>query len=128
MAGSAEVSIAPVVGPEVIAGSSRMKAGTAQKMVLNMLSTATMIRMGLVYSNLMSNLKAGNEKLRRRARAILSEETGIGAQEAARVFEEARDDLRLALLMVRSNLPREAAERLLKSHGGSVRRALDSLA
>src|SRR5262245_13932935 len=87
MAAAAAVSIAPVVGPEVIAGSSRMKAGTAQKMVLNMLSTGTMIKLGLVYGNLMSNLRATNEKLKRRARAILSEETGISADEAARVFE-----------------------------------------
>ena len=84
MALAAAVSIAPVVGPEVIAGSSRMKAGTAQKIVWNMLSTATMIR-GLVYSNLMSNLKATNEKLLRRACAILAEETGIGPEASVRV-------------------------------------------
>jgi N-acetylmuramic acid 6-phosphate etherase len=104
-----------------------MKAGTAQKMVLNMLSTATMIRLGLVYGNLMSNLRATNEKLRRRARAILSEETGLGAEDAARVFQDAGEDLRVALLMARSNLSRGEAERLLESHGGSVRRALDGL-
>jgi N-acetylmuramic acid 6-phosphate etherase len=127
MAASAAVSIAPVVGPEVIAGSSRMKAGTAQKMVLNMLSTGTMIKLGLVYGNLMSNLRATNEKLRRRARAILSEETGISADDAARVFEAAREDLRIALLMARSGLSRDDAERLLDSHRGSVRGALDSL-
>ncbi|HLF83623.1 MAG TPA: N-acetylmuramic acid 6-phosphate etherase [Blastocatellia bacterium] len=127
MAAAAGVSIAPVVGPEVIAGSSRMKAGTAQKMVLNMLSTATMIKLGLVYSNLMSNLRATNEKLRRRARAILADETGIGAEEAARVFEAAGEDLRVALLMARSSLSRSDAERLLETHMGSVRRALDSI-
>ena len=127
MAAAAAVSIAPVVGPEVIAGSSRMKAGTAQKMVLNMLSTGTMIKLGLVYGNLMSNLRATNEKLRRRARAILSEETGISADEAARVFEAAREDLRIALLMTRSGLPRDDAERLLDLHRGSLRGALDGL-
>jgi len=127
MAGAAGVSIAPVVGPEVIAGSSRMKAGTAQKMILNMLSTATMVRLGLVYSNLMSNLRATNEKLRRRACAILAEESGISAEEAARVFEAAGEDLRVALLMARSSLSRSDAELLLESHGNSVRRALDSL-
>jgi len=127
MAGAAGVSIAPVVGPEVIAGSSRMKAGTAQKMILNMLSTATMVRLGLVYSNLMSNLRATNEKLRRRACAILAEEAGISAEEAARVFEAAGEDLRVALLMARSSLSRSDAELLLESHGNSVRRALDSL-
>lgn len=127
MAAAASVSIAPVVGPEVIAGSSRMKAGTAQKIVLNMLSTATMIKLGLVYSNLMSNLRATNEKLRRRARAILADETGISAEEAARVFEAAGEDLRVALLMARSSLSRSDAERLLETHMGSVRRALDSI-
>lgn len=128
MSAAAEVSIAPVVGPEAIAGSSRMKAGTAQKMILNMLSTATMIRLGLVYSNLMSNLRATNEKLRRRACAILAEEANISAEDAARVFDAASDDLRVALLMARSGLSRLDALQLLGSHGGSVRRALDSLA
>jgi N-acetylmuramic acid 6-phosphate etherase len=127
MAAVAEVSIAPVVGPEVIAGSSRLKAGTAQKMVLNMLSTAAMIRMGLVYSNLMSNLKATNDKLRRRAVAILSEEAGITVEQAHYAFKAAGEDLRLALLMFRSELSLEEAEQLLASHNGSVRRALDSL-
>jgi len=127
MATTAAVSIAAVVGPEVIAGSSRMKAGTAQKMVLNMLSTATMIRMGLVYSNLMSNLKASNEKLRQRACAILAEETGISPDQAARAFAAAGNDLRLALLMARSGLSRAEAEQLLESHNGSVRRAIESL-
>ena len=123
----AEVAIVPVVGAEAIAGSSRMKAGTAQKMVLNMLSTATMIRRGLVYSNLMSNLKATNEKLRRRARAILAEETGLSAEEAARVFAESGNDLKVALLMTRANLSREKAVEVLHQFNGSVRRALDSL-
>jgi N-acetylmuramic acid 6-phosphate etherase len=125
MAAEADISIAPVVGPEVIAGSSRMKAGTAQKMILNMLSTATMIRLGLVYSNLMSNLRATNEKLVRRACAILAEETGLSADDAARVFEDSGRDLRTALLMARLELSRERAEQLLESHGGSVRRAID---
>jgi N-acetylmuramic acid 6-phosphate etherase len=127
MAALAEVSIAPVVGPEAIAGSSRMKAGTAQKMVLNMLSTAAMIRMGLVYSNLMSNLKATNDKLRRRAVDILSEEAGITVEQAQYAFKAAGEDLRLALLIFRSELSLEEAEQLLASHNGSVRRALDSL-
>jgi len=127
MASAADVSIAPVVGPEVLAGSSRMKAGTAQKMILNMLSTATMIKMGLVYSNLMSNLRATNEKLRRRACAILAEESGIGADEASEVFKSAGEDLRVALLMARAKLSRSDAESLLAKFGNSVRRALDSL-
>ncbi len=127
MAATADVSIAPLVGPEVIAGSSRMKAGTAQKMILNMLSTAAMIKLGLVYSNLMSNLRATNEKLRRRAGAILAEQAGISAEEAARVFEASGGDLSVSLLMARSSMSRLEAEQLLESHGSSVRRALDSL-
>jgi len=127
MAAAAEVSIALVVGPEVIAGSSRMKAGTAEKLILNMLSTATMIKLGLVYSNLMSNLRATNEKLRRRAREILTEETGLSANDAASVFEESGEDLRVALLMARSKQSVDEARRLLESHRGSVRRALDSI-
>ena len=127
MAAVVDVSIAPVVGPEVIAGSSRMKAGTAQKLILNMLSTATMIGLGLVYSNLMSNLRATNQKLRRRACAILAQETGVTSEQAARVFDAAGEDLRIALLMARSGLSRSESERLLEAHGNSVRRALDSL-
>jgi N-acetylmuramic acid 6-phosphate etherase len=103
-----------------------MKAGTAQKMILNMLSTATMIRRGLVYSNLMSNLKATNEKLRRRARAILAEETGLSSEEAAHVFAESGNDLKVALLMTRANLSREKAIEVLQQFNGSVRRALDN--
>lgn len=127
MTAVANVSIAPIVGPEAIAGSSRMKAGTAQKMILNMLSTATMIKLGLVYSNLMSNLRATNDKLRRRACMILVEEAGISSEEATRIFDVAGGDLRVALLMARSGLPRDDALRLLESHRGSVRRALDGL-
>jgi N-acetylmuramic acid 6-phosphate etherase len=125
MARAAEVSISPVVGPEVIAGSSRMKAGTAEKMILNMLSTATMIKLGLVYGNLMSNLRATNDKLRRRAGAILSDEAGIDDEEALRVFEESGEDLRVALLMARGNLSRSEAAQLLETNEGSLRRALD---
>jgi N-acetylmuramic acid 6-phosphate etherase len=127
MAAAAEVSIAPVVGPEVIAGSSRMKAGTAQKLILNMLSTATMIRLGLVYGNLMSNLQPNNAKLVRRACAILAEETGLSDEEAARLFQEAGRDLRIAFVMAATKLPRAEAEALLRAHNNSVRRAIDSL-
>jgi N-acetylmuramic acid 6-phosphate etherase len=127
MAAAADVSIAPVVGPEVIAGSSRMKSGTAQKLILNMLSTATMIRLGLVYGNLMSNLQPNNAKLVRRACAILAEETGLSGDAAARLFEEAGRDLRLAFVMAATKLPRDEAEALLRAHGNSVRRAIDSL-
>jgi N-acetylmuramic acid 6-phosphate etherase len=104
-----------------------MKAGTAQKMILNMISTATMIRLGWVYSNLMSNLRVTNDKLRRRACAILSQETGLSDEAAARTFHATGEDLRIALLMAHVNLSREDAQRLLDSHAGSVRSALDSV-
>ncbi len=85
---AAELSIVPVVGPEVVTGSSRLKAGTAQKMVLNMLSTATMVRLGYVSGNRMSNLKAGNTKLRERAVRIVMAETGVDYENAQRALEE----------------------------------------
>jgi N-acetylmuramic acid 6-phosphate etherase len=128
MAAAAHLSISPVVGPEAITGSSRMKAGTAQKMILNMLSTATMVKLGFVYGNLMSNLFATNEKLRRRALSILREETGLDAESAARLFGESGDDLKLALLMAKGKLTLERARELLERHSGSVRRALDDCA
>ncbi len=124
MAAAAEVSIAPIVGAEVIAGSSRMKAGTSQKLILNMLSTATMIRLGLVYSNLMSNLQANNAKLHRRAKAILAEEANLSEAEASRIFGEAENDLRVALVMAHAQVSRDEAKRLLAAHQNSVRRAL----
>jgi N-acetylmuramic acid 6-phosphate etherase len=127
MASVADVCIAVEVGPEVIAGSSRMKAGTAQKLILNMLSTATMIRRGFVYGNLMSNLQPNNEKLRRRAVSILAEETGMSWDDAARVLDDAKWDLRVALLMVQGNIDREQAVQILDANDGSVRRALDNL-
>ncbi|MEW6209281.1 MAG: N-acetylmuramic acid 6-phosphate etherase [Acidobacteriota bacterium] len=128
MASEADISISVEVGPEVIAGSSRMKAGTAQKLILNMISTGAMIRLGLVYSNLMSNLKATNAKLRLRARAILAEEAGLEENEAARIFEESGNDLRVAIVMARARVSRDEAERLLVVHNNSVRRALDQQA
>jgi N-acetylmuramic acid 6-phosphate etherase len=85
---AAEVSIVPVVGPEVVTGSSRLKAGTAQKMVLNMLSTATMVRLGYVTGNRMSHLKAGNKKLRERAVRIVMAETGVDQQRATKALED----------------------------------------
>ncbi len=85
---AAELSIVPVVGPEVVTGSSRLKAGTAQKMVLNMLSTATMVRLGYVTGNRMSHLKAGNTKLRERAVRIVMAETSVDQQHAAKALED----------------------------------------
>ena len=94
---AAELSIVPVVGPEILTGSSRLKAGTAQKMVLNMISTATMVRLGYVSGNRMWNLKARNTKLRDRALRIVIAETGLDQEAARKALEEAGWDVRLTL-------------------------------
>jgi len=99
---AAELSIVPVVGPEVLTGSSRLKAGTAQKMVLNMISTATMVRLGYVSGNRMSNLQARNSKLRERAVRIIVAETGVDQETAAAALEATGFNLRVALDMLRS--------------------------
>jgi N-acetylmuramic acid 6-phosphate etherase len=111
----ADVAIVPVVGPEVIAGSTRMKAGTAQKLVLNMLSTATMIRLGRVFSNWMINLRVSNQKLRRRAEALLVKLTGVSAARAAATLEEAGQQLPVALLMLSKRASKRQALRLLRA-------------
>jgi N-acetylmuramic acid 6-phosphate etherase len=99
---AAEVSIVPVVGPEVLTGSSRLKAGTAQKMVLNMISTATMVRLGYVSGNRMSNLRASNVKLRERAVRILMAETGLDQEAAAAALEAAGTNLAVALETIKA--------------------------
>ena len=115
---AAEISIVPVVGPEVIAGSTRLKAGTAQKMVLNMISTATMIRLGYVTGNRMTNVQTRNVKLRARARRILESEAGLDEEGAKKALAEARDELPVALVMSKTGRSREeAASALKKSHG-----------
>jgi N-acetylmuramic acid 6-phosphate etherase len=112
----AEVAICPVVGPEVIAGSSRMKAGTAQKLVLNMLSTATMVRLGRVLSNKMINVQLTNQKLKQRAESMLMELTGATRAQAAKALEGSRRNLPVALLMALEKVPRsEAARRLARA-------------
>lgn len=99
---AAELSIVPVVGPEVLTGSSRLKAGTAQKMVLNMISTATMVRLGYVSGNRMSHLRARNIKLRDRAIRIIVAETGLDYEAATTALEAAGGDVSAALEIVRS--------------------------
>lgn len=124
---AAEVSIVPVVGPEVIAGSTRLKAGTAQKLVLNMLSTATMIRLGYVTGNRMTNLLPRNTKLRDRSRRILMAEAGIDEDRARSLLDAAGGDLRAALVMNHTGASRERAEGALNEVGGIVRQAVEKL-
>lgn len=123
----AELSIVPVVGPEVVTGSTRLKAGTAQKMVLNMLSTATMVRLGYVSGNRMSNLKARNVKLRDRAERIIMAETGLDREQASEALDVAGGDLRVALVMSKSNASREAAETSLQQSNWKVDEAVQQL-
>jgi N-acetylmuramic acid 6-phosphate etherase len=108
-----DIAIVPVVGPEAITGSTRMKAGTAQKMVLNMISTVAMIRLGYVKGNRMTNVKPSNTKLKERSLRILMAETGLDEPEAKVLFNEAEGDLRVALVMQIARVGREiAAEKL----------------
>jgi N-acetylmuramic acid 6-phosphate etherase len=120
----ASILIAPQVGPEVIAGSTRMKAGTAQKLVLNMLSTAAMVRLGRVYDNWMIDVALTNQKLRQRGLRILAQVSGANVSEAARVLRRAGHDLRVALVMLKAGVDRAEAQRRLKGAQGSLRRAL----
>lgn len=119
-----DVCIAPIVGPEVIIGSTRMKSGTAQKMVLNMLTTCTMIKMGKVYGNLMVDLKASNMKLIDRAKRIICSATGIDMVAAEKYLELSKMQTKLAILMVKTGLDFEKADELLKKCEGSLKKAI----
>jgi N-acetylmuramic acid 6-phosphate etherase len=119
-----DVAICPDVGPEVIMGSTRMKSGTAQKQVLNMLTTAAMIRMGKVYENMMVDLQLTNRKLVERARRILMLATGAGYDEAREALERAGGHVKTALVMMRTGAGAEEARRRLDRAGGFIRRAL----
>jgi N-acetylmuramic acid 6-phosphate etherase len=115
-----DIPISPLTGPEVVTGSTRMKAGTATKLVLNMLSTGTMIRLGYVYGNLMVNVQPTNEKLVDRAQRIVMEAAGVPRDQAARLLEESQRSVRTAIVMARLGIGRETAERLLTAHGNRV--------
>lgn len=120
----AEITIAPVTGPEVLAGSTRLKAGSAQKMVLNMLSTATMVRLGKTYGNLMVDMRPTNAKLRRRAARIVAEATGQDDNSAMEALEQSGGETRTAIVALLAGVtPVEARERLHQA-GGFVRKAI----
>lgn len=125
MSRRADITIAPVVGPEVLTGSTRLKSGTAQKMVLNMLSTAAMIRIGKTYQNLMVDLSISNQKLTTRAIGILCETTGVSPQEAKRRLAESGQDVKLAILMTLTGLDRDASQARLDAAGGVLRQAIE---
>lgn len=123
----AEVSVVPVVGPEVIAGSTRLKAGTAQKMVLNMLSTATMTRLGYVTGNRMTNVQARNTKLRARAVRILTAEAGLDQAAATSALERAEGDIRVALVMTKTKAGIAEAKDALSASKGVVQAAIEAV-
>ena len=127
IAKAVEIPIVPLVGPEVIAGSTRLKAGTAQKLVLNMLSTATMIKLGYVTGNRMTNVQTRNIKLRERAIRIVQSEAGLNEEQAKRVLDEAEWILPLALVMSKSGRPKEEAQSALAESEGVIGIAIDSL-
>ncbi len=124
LAKAANVAIVTEVGPEVIAGSSRMKAGTAQKMVLNMLSSGAMTRLGYIYGNLMVNVHLKNEKLRQRGISILEQAAGVDQKTAARVLKLAGNSVPAALVMLKADVGRAEALGVLKSTRGNVRLAI----
>lgn len=119
-----EFGIAPVVGPEVVSGSTRLKAGTAQKMVLNMISTAVMIRLGKTYSNLMVDVQPTNAKLRQRARRIVAEATGLDLQRATEILSACNGEVKTAIVTVLAGISPELARIRLHESGGYVRKAI----
>ncbi|WEO96736.1 N-acetylmuramic acid 6-phosphate etherase [Streptomyces sp. FXJ1.172] len=124
LAAAAEHGIEVVVGPELITGSTRLKAGTAQKLVLNMLSTITMIRLGKTYGNLMVDVRASNDKLRARSRRIVSLATGAGDDEIERALAESGGEVKNAILSLLAGVDGPTATRLLEESGGHLRAAL----
>jgi N-acetylmuramic acid 6-phosphate etherase len=124
---AAEIAIVPVVGPEVVAGSTRLKAGTAQKMVLNMLSTATLVQLGYVTGNRMTNVQTRNTKLRARALRILMAEAGIDEQTATTFLEQTDGSLPLALVMAQTGCEVDEARKALAASSGVVHEAVKDL-
>ena len=123
----AQIAITPETGQEAIAGSTRMKAGTAQKMVLNMLSTTAMVRLGRVYENWMIHVALTNQKLRRRGARILTEATGVSASAAEHALRQTGHDLPVALVMLKTGANALEARQSLRKSGGNARQALELL-
>jgi N-acetylmuramic acid 6-phosphate etherase len=127
LARKAQISIAADTGPEAVSGSTRLKAGTAQKMVLNMLSTGAMVRLGRVYENWMVHVALTNQKLRRRGARILQEAACVSASTAAHGLRQADHDLPAALVMLKTGAALRDARRNLAAAGGNVRQALETI-
>lgn len=124
IAHEADILIAPNTGPEVITGSTRMKAGTAQKLVLNMLSTATMVRLGRVYDNWMAGVALTNHKLRQRGLRILELASGTGVSNAARAMRQSGHEIGVALIMLKTGINANDARNKLRNANGNIRAAL----
>ncbi len=120
-----DVAICPVVGPEVIMGSTRMKAGTATKLVLNMLTTTAMIKMGKVYGNMMVDLQMNSKKLIERSKRTLMIVTGVDYETAKKYLESAGGHVKTAIVMIEAKVSKEEAEKLLKDADGMVRKAIE---
>ncbi len=127
LAKSVKILIATDTGPEAITGSTRLKAGTAQKLVLNMLSTATMVRLGRVYDNWMIGVALTNQKLAKRGQRILEEASGASVSEAARALRQAGHDPCIALIMLKKKVSAPEAQLLMSAANGNMRRALGEL-
>lgn len=125
VANEAQFDISPVVGPEALTGSTRLKSGTAQKLVLNMLSTASMIRLGKSYQNLMVDVKATNEKLLARAARIVMQATECNQEVAQQLLEETNYDVKLAILMLLTGLDKEPAQKQLNDNNGFLRTVVE---
>jgi N-acetylmuramic acid 6-phosphate etherase len=122
---AAQIAIGLPVGPEVITGSTRMKAGTAQKMVLNMISTAVMIKLGKVYGNLMVDVRPTNEKLVHRARRIVMQIAAVEYDEAARLLDASGNEVKTAIVMARRGVEADEARTLLHAAAGRLRDVID---
>ena len=127
MSKTAGLTVHTAVGPEVISGSTRMKAGTAQKLVLNMISTAVMIKLGMTYSNWMINVSMTNEKLRERGQHIIQEILGVKPQDAAELVEASGSNLKIAVIMGATGCSREDAEKRLAQANGNLRAVISHL-
>jgi N-acetylmuramic acid 6-phosphate etherase len=123
---SAEIEIVVEVGPEAISGSTRMKSGTAQKMVLNMLSSGAMTKLGYVYGNLMINVRMKNHKLAERAATVLQQAVGIDREAAKQALKSSGNSVPIALVMLKAKVSKSSAQQALKSTAGNVRQAINA--
>ena len=127
IAKEADIEIAPVVGAEVVTGSTRMKSGTAQKLVLNMISTGVMIKLGKVYENLMVDVKATNAKLFERSKKIVMEATGVSREEAENKLNDTGFDVKLSIFIILSGLNKSEAKEILEKNNGYIAKALQEI-